>query len=304
MRIAAITITLNDDYKFKEWVSHYQLYKDDVYLHIIVDNGSSPEYVKKLEQFFPESHIIKRNSNGGCTESYNDGIKYALEKNEIDAIMLIGNDLKLLNGGLSQLHAFLYSNIEYGMVAPVMLKKDSTIVEDFGCEISKTLKMLAYGVDMDINKVKIDSRISTSVTGGMNMASREFYNEVGLQDEDLFMYSDEVDMGLRAKKTRFKMAVTKKVLSWHQHINPPNSKGRYGFSTFLINRNKIYLGYKHFGIYRAFYIFLNQLFKLPLIILVNIKNEKSKHIIYYILGSFFGILKIKSNYKFIIENKI
>ena len=80
MKIAAITITLNDDFKFKEWVSHYQLYKDDVYLHIIVDNGSSPEYVKKLEEFFPESHIIKRNSNGGCTESYNDGIKYALEK--------------------------------------------------------------------------------------------------------------------------------------------------------------------------------------------------------------------------------
>ena len=37
MNVAAITITYNDDYKFTEWLGHYQEYKDELYLHIVVD---------------------------------------------------------------------------------------------------------------------------------------------------------------------------------------------------------------------------------------------------------------------------
>ena len=48
MRVAAITITLNDDYKFEEWCKYYEEYKDEIYLHIIVDNGSKPTYISNL----------------------------------------------------------------------------------------------------------------------------------------------------------------------------------------------------------------------------------------------------------------
>ena len=304
MKIAAITITYNDDYKVNEWVSHYNSYREELYLHIIVDNGSSPEYIRLLEASFHQSIIIKRKSNGGCTGSYNDGIKYALDYKDVDAIMLIGNDVKLLGGGISQLYAFLNSKDEYGMVAPIILKKDSTVVEDFGCEVSKYNYMIPYDLGKDISNISTKYRIATAVTGGMNIATTHFYNKVGLQDEKLFMYSDEVDMALRARNAGFKMAVTKEVVSWHQHINPTNSSGRYGFSVFLINRNKIYLAYKHFGTCRALMIFSKQLYQLPLTTLSYVKHGRSKHIIYYVLGSLFGILKIKSNYKWIIENKI
>ena len=47
MNVAAITITYNDDYKFTEWLGHYQEYKDELYLHIVVDNHSCEEIVFK-----------------------------------------------------------------------------------------------------------------------------------------------------------------------------------------------------------------------------------------------------------------
>lgn len=53
MNVAAITITYNDDYKFTEWLGHYQEYKDELYLHIVVDNHSCEEYASKLRTFFP-----------------------------------------------------------------------------------------------------------------------------------------------------------------------------------------------------------------------------------------------------------
>lgn len=302
MKVAAIVITYNDDYKIKEWVEHHQSYKDELFHHIIVDNGSKPQYLEMIEKSFPDSHIIKRSTNGGCTGAYNDGIRFALSNQEIDAIMLIGNDIKLEPGSIIKLSDFLNSNSQYGMVAPVLLAKDSEVIDDFGCKVSKTLYMQPYDVGKNISEVKTIERVVESVTGGMNMAIRAFYENVGLQDENLFMYSDEVDMAIRAKKAGFKMAVTGEVKSWHQHINPIKANSRNGYSTFLINRNKIYLGYKHFGFSRAIQIFFKQLLNLPIVSISYFKNKKAKHLIFYLLGSFFGIFRIHKNFKFIINN--
>jgi GT2 family glycosyltransferase len=257
MNIAAVVITYNDGYKLNEWVMHHQQYKDELYMHIIVDNCSDPEYVKKVEKTFSDSVIIKRSSNGGCTSAYNDGINYALSFPEVDAIMLIANDIKLEAGGTTILYDFLMKDDRYGMVAPVLLEKDSDIISDFGCKITPFLTMDPYNSGDNVYDVIDNIHDAEALTGGMNLSKREFYEVVGLQDENLFMYSDEVDMGLRARKKNFKMAATKSVKSWHQHINNSvKSDTRHPFSSYLIGRNKVYLSKKHYNIFKAIYVFL------------------------------------------------
>lgn len=291
MNIAAIVITYNDDFKFNEWVSHHQDYKKELYKHIIVDNRSNPDYLKMVENAFPDSLIIRRATNGGCTGAYNDGIRLALSDKKVDAIMLIGNDIKLEIGGVEKLCAFLFSDTEFGMVAPVLLAKDSEFIDDFGCELSKTLYMKPYDVGKNVSEVEVSYRTVASVTGGMNMAKREFYEKVGLQDDNLFMYSDEVDMALRSKKAGYKMAVTKEVKSWHQHINPTNSMQRPYYSGYLIGRNKVYLARKHFGIifsifefFFLVFVFLRSFARSPLII------TKLRYNLYFLLGAINGLL--------------
>ncbi|MBP2639671.1 MAG: glycosyl transferase family 2 [Firmicutes bacterium] len=258
MNIAAIVITYNDGYKFQEWIIHHQEYKDEIYMHIIVDNCSEPEYLKKVEEKFTHSVIIKRGSNGGCTAAYNDGIKYALSHPEVDAIMLIGNDIRLEKGGATTLYNLLMSNKQYGMVAPILLEKDSDTISDFGCTISTTLSMGPFNAGEKIHDVGVDTHEAEALTGGMNLSKREFYEIVGLQDEKLFMYSDEVDMGIRALQNNFKMVATKTAKSWHQHINMSvQSDTRHPFSSYLIGRNKVYLSKKHFNFSRTLYVFLH-----------------------------------------------
>jgi len=255
MKIAAITITYNDEYKFNEWCKWYEEYKDDLNSHIIVDNHSEPEYLQKVTSYFTNSIIIERKTNGGCTGAYNDGIRKALENPDIDTIMLIGNDMKLDKGTIPNLYDFLNSDSSCGMISPLILKKGSSIIESYGCIISKKLTLSEKEANHEISFIQTDYNISETVAGGMNMAKRKFYEEVGLQDENLFMYSDEVDMGLRAKKKGFLMAATKKAIAWHMHINESNKDRRHPFSRYLIARNKVYLGRKHFGTKRALYIF-------------------------------------------------
>jgi GT2 family glycosyltransferase len=303
MKIAAITITYNDDYKFEEWYQYYSEYKQDLFLHIIVDNNSEKKYLSKVEDKFTDSIIIKRESNGGCTKAYNDGIRYAMNNSEVDAIMLVGNDLRFNEGMTQELYDLLNSNDDFGMVEPIILSKDSTIIEDFGSDVSQSLKMVPYGLGLDVNNIKPEVRIVDAVAGGMNLATINFYKEVGLQDEVLFMYSDEIDMAIRAKEKGYKMAVSSSVRAWHNHINLPGKTKRPPYTAFLSGRNKIYLGYKHFGFTKAFYIFLSQLYTFIKRMPKSLSSiEKMKFQCFFLFGTFCGIIKCNKNFNFIINN--
>jgi len=297
MKIAAITITYNDGYKFKEWCQWYEEYKDEIDIHIIVDNHSVPEYLQQVKNYFKNSIIIERTSNGGCTGAYNDGIRFALSDSEVDAIMLIGNDVKLEKGGTNKLYEFLCSDLHYGMVSPVILKKDSEIIEIFGTRINlKTLAFEHQNVNVPLANQKNDIELSDGLPGGMNMAKRNFYEVVGLQDEYLFMYSDEVDMGIRAKKHGFLMVVTKNILSWHQHINPKHSVARSPLAGYLMGRNEIYLAKKHFGFYIVwstirFGIKRALIFNVGALVKKKAYDEK-RFCLNYMIGVFAGLFSI------------
>jgi GT2 family glycosyltransferase len=292
MKVAAIVVTYNDEYKISEWFAHHQIYKDELYKHIIVDNGSNPKYIELLRTLFPESDIILRKTNGGSTAAYNDGIRRALEDTNVDLIMLIANDVKLEKDGVTKLSEELLRT-KSGMISPILLDKDSMIVSDYGCKISKNLYMIPLDEGKEFCEYGIKGSVkSEAVTGGINLSSRLFYEKVGLQDEKLFMYSDEVDMGIRAFRLGFDIYCSNKILSWHQHINPPKSiLARQPFSAYLIGRNKVYIARKHFGFVKVIRVFSYQIWKSTIgfiksVLLLN--KEASVYYYWMNIGAWFG----------------
>ena len=273
-----------------------------MFLHIIVDNNSDNEYKLKLKEKFTDSIIIKRKLNGGCTQAYNDGILYALNDPNVDSILLLGNDIRLERNAIPKLHRILFSNPFYGMVGPIVLAKNSNIVEDFGSSISPSLQMVPNHINKEIESLVIETKLVDTIMGGINLASVKFYKDIGLQDENLFMYSDEIDTGIRAKKKGYKIVITNTVKSWHNHINPTQVNKRLFYTDFLKGRNKVYLAYKHFGTYKAFYVFLfhfylflRRIFK-SIMLLKSLQRDSI-----FLFGSVCGLLKIKKNFKFIIN---
>lgn len=274
MNIVAITITLNDDFKFDEWFNHYLEYKDELYKHIIVDNGSTPKYLELVKNKFSDSIIIERHSNGGCTIAYNDALKLALADQKVDAIMLIGNDIRLPKGNLTNLYQYLYSDDQLGMVAPVLFAKDSDIVESYGNDLTFFNRMRSKcGKSCSLSQIK-DHIYVDAVPGGMNLSKREFYERVGLQDNALFMYCDEHDMAKRSQKMGFKMGVTKSVYSWHQHINPNNGAKRPNYASYLSARNHIYLTKKHDGVFKTIIIVIHYFLLMTFHLMKNIRNKE------------------------------
>ena len=249
MKVAAVSLTRNDDFRLPFWKDYYEEYKDEIYEHIVVDNGSNAEYLSLLKKTFPNSTIIELGYNGGCTGAYNAGIRHALQNPDIDAILLIGNDVKIEKGGVTKLYKLLCSDEKIGMVGPVVLKKDSDIIESFGTHVKNGISRFMYSKQriVDVGERVIEV---SYVAGGANMCKREFYEEegVGLQDENLFMYCDERDMAIRAALKGYKEVATSEVKSWHQHIDRIGNH-RDPRTEYLNARNIVYIGKKHFSKY-------------------------------------------------------
>lgn len=254
MKIACITITMNDDVRIEQWRSLYDEYKDELAYHIIVDNASRKEYKDKLHQNFPNSIIIERETNGGCTGAYNDGIKYALEKTDCDSIAIICNDTKTFPGYFTEQYNYLFSDDKLGMVSALSLKRDTDIIAEYGHHISYMMNQKEEYSGDKIENVP-EHRYVEMVAGGANMAKRSFYEKCGLQDDNLFMYADELDTAIKAKKNGFKIGVTSKAIRMHYHIAIGDSFDRPFSAYYLMRRNRLYIAKKYYSLLRRIIVF-------------------------------------------------
>ena len=137
MKIAAITMTMNDYHVVEQWVKFSDQYKDSIYKHIIVHNTVNEDYELLIKNNFSDAVIIKRDVNGGTTGAYNTGIKEALKDPEVDAIMLIANDIKINSNAIKELHKLLFSIKDIGAVAPVLLESDDKTIVAYGENLTK-----------------------------------------------------------------------------------------------------------------------------------------------------------------------
>ncbi|MCQ2211399.1 MAG: glycosyltransferase [Paludibacteraceae bacterium] len=255
MKIAGVSMTYNDGYKLKEWIDHFQIYKYQLYCFVIVDNGSSKEYRQQLRNAFPEAIIIERETNGGCTAAYNDGIKYVLSNTDADSIAIIANDIKPSERCLVSMYEYLFSTQDMGIVSSAILNRNSMIVDNYGHNV-KGFIVKNSDIGKRIDAVDPKQKETLLVSGGFNLAKREFYEKTGLQDEKLFMYCDEIDTAYKAKKEGFKLGVIANEYAWHWHISPPEAIGiRHPESRYMISRNRVYLTRKHLGIWQAILCF-------------------------------------------------
>lgn len=285
MGIACITIFCNESFRISKWIEYYSQYKNAISEHIIIDNNSDANEAKKLGESFPESKIITLPYNGGVTAAYNAGVREALKNTQIDAIMLICNDIKISAESVRRMYAELKKKKHIGMVTPVLLNKDSSVISDGGCIMNYFLFMNPQHVGEKYKKDIFNNDIVTAVTGGINLGSRAFYETVDPQDEKLFMYSDEIDVAIQAKRHGFSMRIVTDACAWHQHENAPNFTRRSYISDYLMARNKVYLAKKYYGTWREIMVLLYILVKqIARIVIYTIERKDRKPCIYSLRG--------------------
>lgn len=296
MKIASITIFCNESFRLEKWIEYYHAYKNEIFLHVIVNNGnkSDSDLLKKL---FPESVVLDSYTKSLCT-AYNIGLDYIQHCNmDIDSILFLGNDIEIEPETISRLWKYLYSNDKYGMVSPVVLEKNSDIIETYGADFkSFTLRFMHLDRGKKISEV-VAERVCGALPGAINLSRRRFYEEIGNLDDDLFMYFDEVDIALRAKKAGYLLAVTSSCVVWHQHSNVGSSNVRNHMAAFFQGRNAIYISRKYLGFIKIFCTVVSTLSEAivtnAMIPFRKLSKYDIKYRNYYALGVFYGIVNTK-----------
>jgi GT2 family glycosyltransferase len=227
---------------------------------IVVDNASSDDSVDMLRQQYPQVQVIENKENGGFSKANNLGIQQARGR----YYLLLNTDSFVHAGALETMVKFMDDKPNAGAGGCRLyyedgsLQRSCTAFPTLATELWQALwldrlfpRSLVFGkywmTYWDFN----DTRQVDSIIGAFMMLRREAMAEVGLLDEGYFMYSEEVDLCYRLKKTNWKVYFTPKATA--THIWGGTSKRIQEKTTFLrLYESRMRFFRKHYGRLPAF----------------------------------------------------
>lgn len=184
---------------------------NDVEKTIVVDNGSTDNSLTLLKKSYSKQLVIIENgTNLGFAKAANRGIKKALELGA-DYIIVLNPDLIFKKGFIAKL---IKSGLDMAQVG-LKFKRDGQWVYGFGGKINWVLGRSWY---MENNKPvhPMPGTPVDYVSGGATLVKREVYEKVGLFDERFFMYFEDADLSLRAKKMGYSMGMVEDFFIEHK----------------------------------------------------------------------------------------
>lgn len=180
---------------------------------VVVDNCSKDGSVEEIKRKFPKIKIIKNRANLGFAGGNNIGIKWAL-KNNFDNIMLLNPDTIVEKNFLKPLLQLSGSDKKIGIIASVLKGKEGgRTIFALGASFNPILGRTKH---VHLKTRSLHSMEQEMVSGCAMMVRKEVFEKIGLLDERFFLYFEDSDFCLRARKAGFKIYVEPKSVVLHK----------------------------------------------------------------------------------------
>jgi hypothetical protein len=184
------------------------------YQIFVVDNGSKDETLRIVREAYSGVTLITNESNIGFSAANNIGIRSCDAK----YVCLLNADTRVTEKSLNILYSFMEDNLNAGISGPMFLNNDSTFQRSIitfptlWYEIKYHLTYNFYPFSklfsglLDYARVTAEqSKIETptlvdAIPGACMFLRKAVLDEIGLLDEDYFLFSEENDLCFRARK--------------------------------------------------------------------------------------------------------
>jgi GT2 family glycosyltransferase len=181
---------------------------------LVVDNASADQTIEMVESKFPWVKLIKSKENLGFAKGNN----VAIRECEGRYIALVNPDVIVFPECLDKLADFLDQNPDVGDVGPRVFNPDMT--QQSTCRRFPSLwnnfcsatylgrifpKNRFFAGEHMFYFAHDRTREVDVIVGCFSMIRREAFDQVGLLDEGLFMYGDDVDWCRRARNVGWKV---------------------------------------------------------------------------------------------------
>ena len=253
---------------------------------IIVDNNSPDKSGEKFSKKYESCKFILNEKNVGVSEGLNIGIKNANGSH----IILLNNDLIVAPKWLDYLFQ-AYREKGEGLYQPKFLKmKDKKIIDSAGNLIN------IFGFGFSREKGKKDNLQYNTIeeigfaAGTCLFCSKKIFDEIGLFDEKLFAYNEDLDFGWRARLSNYKSYYVPKSIVYHHGSAQWKWSGE---KFYLLERNRWVVLLSNYSI-KTILKLLPSLLIIEFALLIFFTKKK---MLLKKIKSYVGILKLSNHIK-------
>jgi GT2 family glycosyltransferase len=192
--------------------------RDDDTEVVCVDNGSTDGSVEAVRAAHPEVHLVENGRNLGFAGGNNAGLRHAFDHGAQWGV-LVNNDAVLAADAIDHLRAAATEHPAAGMLAgKVFFDEPPDRIwfagQRFFPAFGYSGRPRGYGRR---DEARYRRAYRTDRAAGAFMAvSRRVVDAVGLLDEDLFAYVEDVDWSCRARAAGFEIWFVPEALAWHR----------------------------------------------------------------------------------------
>jgi len=188
---------------------------------IVVDNASTDDSIRNLKEKIKDLKngviLIENKSNLGFSGGNNVGVEYAL-KNGADYVLLLNNDTTVDAEFLKHLVLSGETDGSIGILAPKIYFFDDPKRIWFG---GGSFNWIFGSGHIDFGKIDnegadIEERKTQFITGCAMLVKSNVFKKIGMLDERFFLYYEDTDFSLRAKKEGFKCVFVPSAKIWHK----------------------------------------------------------------------------------------
>ena len=197
-KISLIILTYNSEKDIYDCLDSVYLHNDigDALEIIVVDNNSE-HYARmhdKLSMLYPQVNIISNITNGGYGQGNNIGIRLA----SAPIVSIMNPDVRLVMPIFQRvLNTFEDQNIV--MCGGKQYKNATTPTISFWCDYHRNALLQSIGISY-YRKRDIYKQQSMWLSGAFFFIRKKEFEQIGLFDENIFMYGEEYDIHIRLQK--------------------------------------------------------------------------------------------------------
>lgn len=184
---------------------------------LVVDNGSDEEIVTPLAEKLREVIVVRNETNRGFAGGMNTGIQRALELGA-DYVLLLNNDTTVDPAMVGLLVEAAANHPRAGIVSPLNFSRSAPdVVATAGLRANPRRayqgKPLRFG-ERDTGQLRGVHEVE-AVVGTAMLVPVPILEKVGLLDESLYLYIEDVDWALRMRRMGYRVYVAYEAHLWH-----------------------------------------------------------------------------------------
>lgn len=225
---------------------------------VVVDNNSQDESLKRAVEVFPQAVVVQSKKNLGFAAGTNQGTK----KSQGEYTLFLGPDTIVNGEALEGLAEFLDNNLRVGIVGSKLLNPDGSFQWSVGPMpntlnyiLDKPLAFLHRYLGRHKLIIKILSCLSVRyyqgekpvgvdwVSGAVMMVRKKVIEQIGGFDEKFFLYFEDNDFCLRARKSGWKIFYLPQFQIYH--LGGQSSKDTLGVKEEWYYKSQDYFFKKH-----------------------------------------------------------